>query len=145
MPPNGTLGSSGLQALVLLSAPNFLLLVPALLLAGFRTLAPVPVLGSQAQAQVLHRLLFLAPPLAPPEARAAQDLCCTGPPPPEPYQNISAPESVWKTDRGLNATTAEEVLDSPDKFWDNTPPRFNEGIEDGPGVAFGKGSGHRGE
>ena len=33
----------------------------------------------------------------------------------------------------------------PDKFGDDTPPRFNEGVEDGPGVAFGKGSRHRAE
>ena len=110
MPPDGTLGSSALQAPVLACSPNFLLLVPVqddssnfpprvpvLLSAGYwRTLAPVRALGSQAQAQVLQRLLVQVPPPAPPGARAVQGLCCTGRPPPERYQNISEPAAVWK-------------------------------------------------
>ena len=39
----------------------------------------------------------------------------------------------------------QKVLGLPDKFWDDAPPRFNEGIEDCPGVAFGKRGRHRGE
>ena len=44
-----------------------------------------------------------------------------------------------------NATISYLVLDLPNKFWHGTPPRLNEGVEDGTEVAFGKGGGHRGE